>query len=216
MAFGDCQDDEALRAAWIGFCRRLEESGDRVFKDYNPATPLHRADGFRFLTQNLGQVFDLASKRRTRSIPCSMRSTRRICKLGGDAADFIYQQAWIDGESVYKVSGNRGTARFLNFTVQGPRPEKQPGTDWPEPARSVWGYSRSQPVGYQLRDGLGWKLRALYWGTAARAKLAADDAALPQTFPASRLRPLDRVAGAAAHRAHRHGRAEADYQRPSP
>ncbi len=28
-------------------------------------------------------------------------------------------------------TATRGTARFLNFTVQGPRPETQPGTDWP-------------------------------------------------------------------------------------
>jgi hypothetical protein len=54
-----------------------------------------------------------------------------FCKLGSDSADFVYQQAWIDGSSVYRISGNRGTARFLNFTVQGPRPETQPGTDWP-------------------------------------------------------------------------------------
>ena len=40
--------------------RRLQAAGERVFKDYNPATPLQRADGFRFLTQNLGQAFDLA------------------------------------------------------------------------------------------------------------------------------------------------------------
>ena len=28
-------------------------------------------------------------------------------------------------------TGNTGTARFLNFTVQGPRPATQPGTGWP-------------------------------------------------------------------------------------
>ena len=42
-------------------------------------------------------------------------------KLGGDCADFIYQQAWIDGRSTYRLTGNRGTARFFNVTVQGPR-----------------------------------------------------------------------------------------------
>ena len=26
------------------FCQRLQDAGERVFKDYNPATPLHRAD----------------------------------------------------------------------------------------------------------------------------------------------------------------------------
>ena len=32
-------------------------------------------------------------------------------KLGGDNADFVYLQAWIDGESVYKIPGNEGSAR---------------------------------------------------------------------------------------------------------
>ncbi|PRC55857.1 hypothetical protein C6A85_41575, partial [Mycobacterium sp. ITM-2017-0098] len=43
-------------------------------------------------------------------------------KLGGDCADFTYQQAWIDGVSTYRIVGKRGTARFLNIPVQGPRP----------------------------------------------------------------------------------------------
>lgn len=48
MAFGDGRDDEALREAWKLFCERLQAAGDRVFKDYNPPTPLHRADAFAF------------------------------------------------------------------------------------------------------------------------------------------------------------------------
>jgi hypothetical protein len=131
MAFGDCHDDEALRGAWKVFCERLQEAGERVFKDSNPPTPLHRADAFRFLTQNLGQAFALGLETKDTRFPVIHAFCGPFRKLGGDNADFVYQQAWIDGESVYKISGNRGTARFLNFTVQGPRPEKQPGTDWP-------------------------------------------------------------------------------------
>ena len=44
-------------------------------------------------------------------------------KLGGDCADFTYQQVWIDGESTYRITGTRGTARFFNITVQGARPD---------------------------------------------------------------------------------------------
>jgi len=129
MAFGDSPHDEALRKAWATFCERLQAAGDLVFKDHNPPTPLHRADAFRFLTQNLGQAFDLALETKNTKFPELHAFCTPTRKLGGDAADFLYLQAWIDGESVYKISGNRGTARFLNFTVQGPRPEKQPGTD---------------------------------------------------------------------------------------
>ena len=131
MAYNDSPDDAALRAAWAEFCDRLRAAGDQAFKDHNPATPLHRADAFRFLTQNLGQAFDLALETKDTRYPALHYFCAPNRKLGGDNADFVYIQAWIDGESIYKISGNKGTARFINFTVQGPRPEKIPGTEFP-------------------------------------------------------------------------------------
>ncbi len=131
MALGDHPGDEALHTAWQQFCRQLEAAGERVFKDYNPATPDHRADAFRFLTQNLGQAFDLALETKDPRYPALHPFCTPTRKLGSDAADFLYLQAWIDGDSVYRIAGNRGTARFLNFTVQGQRPEFQPGTQIP-------------------------------------------------------------------------------------
>jgi hypothetical protein len=151
MAFGDCPDDEALRAAWRAFCERLKEAGERAFKDYNPAAPRHRADAFRFLTQNLGQAFDLALETKDPKFPVIHAFCTPFCKLGSDNADFVYQQAWIDGESVYKISGNRGTARFLNFTVQGPRPDKQPGTEWPSLQEPFGDIPEANLFGHQLK-----------------------------------------------------------------
>lgn len=131
MAFGAGADDAALRAAWHAFCDQLRDAGDKAFKDDNPATPLQRADAFRFLTQNLGQAFDLALETKDTRYPAIHDFCNPTRKLGGDAADFTYQQAWIDGESVYRIFGHRGTARFFNVAVQGPRPETIPNTDWP-------------------------------------------------------------------------------------
>lgn len=131
MAFGDCPDDQALRDAWRAFCEQLQSAGDRVFKDYNPADPLLRTDAFRFLTQNLGQAFDLALETRNTRFPSLHPFCHPTRKLGGDAADFLYLQSWIDGNSTYRISGHRGSARFINFTVQGQRPATQPGTDIP-------------------------------------------------------------------------------------
>ncbi len=131
MAFGDSSDDAALREAWGEFCDRLKTAGDQVFKDYNPPNPLQRADAFRFLTQNLGQAFDLALETADTRYPMIHPFCTPTRKLGADAADFTYRQAWIDGRSVYRITGNTGTARFLNFTVQGARPETQPGTGNP-------------------------------------------------------------------------------------
>jgi hypothetical protein len=131
MAFGQSVYDEPLRKAWEHFCDRLRQAGEFVFKDYNPGSALQRADGFRFLTQNLGQAFDLALETKDTRYPVIHFFCTPYCKLGGDCADFTYRQAWIDGDSMYRIAGNVGTARFLNFTVQGVRPDKIPGTDYP-------------------------------------------------------------------------------------
>jgi hypothetical protein len=131
MAYGAGAADEALNSAWNRFCDQLREAGSLVFKDANPGAPIHRADAYRFLTQNLGQAFDLALETRDPAYPQIHPFCTPTRKLGGDVADFTYRQAWIDGRHAYRITGKRGTARFFNVTVQGPRPEKMPGTGSP-------------------------------------------------------------------------------------
>lgn len=152
MAIGDNPTDPTLRTAWQTFCRNLEAAGEQVFKDYNPATPEARVDAFRFLTQNLGQAFDLALETRDTRYPLLHAFCNPTRKLGGDCADFVYQQAWIDGNSVYRISGNRGTARFINFTLQGQRPEKQPGTDIPSLHEPFGDIPEVNLFGHQLKS----------------------------------------------------------------
>ncbi|MEO5587345.1 MAG: hypothetical protein ABIQ81_06590, partial [Novosphingobium sp.] len=127
MAFGDGPADEPLRRAWHAFCERLKEAGDLAFKDANPADPLLRADALRFLTQNLGQAFPLALETKDPAFPQIHYFTHPGMKLGGDVADFTYRQAWISGDYAYKITGTRGSARWFNLTVQGPRPGLAPG-----------------------------------------------------------------------------------------
>ncbi|MBU6267834.1 MAG: DUF1214 domain-containing protein [Sphingomonadales bacterium] len=120
--YGDSPEDPALKSAWANFCDRLKAAGDLAFKDANPANPLQRADAFRFLTQNLGQAFPLALETADPAFPMIHWFTHPTMKLGGDVADFTYRQAWISGQYQYRLSGTRGTARFFNVTVQGPKP----------------------------------------------------------------------------------------------
>ncbi|MGE0385160.1 MAG: DUF1214 domain-containing protein [Gammaproteobacteria bacterium] len=123
MACGDGSFDAPLQSAWHRFCDQLKQCGDLVFKDTNPASSLQRADGFRFLTQNLGQAFDLALETKDPRYPALNAFCTPNRKLGSDNADFTYLQAWIDGRSAYRISGRRGSARFFNLTVQGVRPD---------------------------------------------------------------------------------------------
>lgn len=129
MAFGDHPVDHELKQAWEVFCEQLQAAGDLVFKDLNPATPLQRVDGFRYLTQNLSQAFDLALETKNPKYPALHAFCSPTRKLGSDNADCIYLQAWIDGESVYRITGKAGTSRMWNITVQGPRSAAAYGTE---------------------------------------------------------------------------------------
>jgi hypothetical protein len=130
MACGDGPDDAALRNGWHAFCEALRAAGDKAFKDANPSDPLLRADAFRFLTQNLSQAFPLALETKDPAYPQIHYFTHPTMKLGGDVADFTYRQAWISGEHAYRIIGRRGTARWFNLAVQGPKPERIPGTEF--------------------------------------------------------------------------------------
>lgn len=166
MAFGDGADDAALDAAWNDFCDRLKSAGRRAFKDYNATSGIHRADAFRFLTQNLGQAFDLALETRDTRYPIIHAFCNPTRKLGGDCADFTYQQAWIDGSSTYRISGNRGTARFFNITVQGMRPDGQgvlhePFGDTPE--SNLFGHQLAVAEDGSFEVHIGGKVREPNW-----------------------------------------------------
>jgi hypothetical protein len=154
MSFGDCAADADLRSAWDRFCDTLKEAGANAFKDSIPAHPLQRADAFRFLTQNLGQAFDLALETKNTQYPVIHAFCSPFCKLGGDNADYIYQQAWVDGNSVYRISGNRGTARFLNFAVQGVRPTSREGHPEWRPLHEPFGDTpRANLFGHDMEVG---------------------------------------------------------------
>ncbi len=171
MAYGDGPADEALRDSWHRFCDQLKSAGDDVFKDANPGTRILRADAFRFLAQNLGQAFDLALETKDPAFPQLHPFCTPTRKLGGDVADFTYRQAWIDGDHAYRISGNRGTARWLNVTVQGPRPDRIPGTDWPSlhepfgdiPETNIFGHQITTEADGSFELYVGGEVRAENW-----------------------------------------------------
>ena len=125
MAFGDGPKDQALAEAWQQFCETLGQAGQQIFKPTNPGDPLQRVDALRFLTQNLGQAFDLALESKNTAYPLIHPFVTPTRKLGADAADLAYHQAWIDGRHQYRLYGNVGSARFFNIAVQGARPVEQ-------------------------------------------------------------------------------------------
>ena len=103
-----------------------------------PTSGAQRVDGFRFLTQNLGQAFDLALETRDTRYPVLHIFCSPTRKLGGDCADFTYQQAWIDGESTlprHPVSAGppgSSTSPCKDARPDGPGVLHEPFGDVPE------------------------------------------------------------------------------------
>jgi hypothetical protein len=93
LAYGDCPDDEALLQQWSEFCDRLKLAGQLVFKDANPPRAVHRADGFRYLAQNLGQAFGLALETRDTKYPQLFAFSHPNLHLASDSADCTYIHA---------------------------------------------------------------------------------------------------------------------------
>jgi hypothetical protein len=151
MTHGEGPADAELHAAWQQFCRQLMAAGELVFKDENPAAPSARADAFRFLTQNLGQAFDLALETKNTAYPLVHAFCTPTRKLGGDAADLSYRQVWIDGAHAYRLTGKRGSARFFNVTVQGPRPERHPVSGFPSLHEPFGDLPQANLFGHQLQ-----------------------------------------------------------------
>jgi len=151
MAYGDGASDKLLGEAWHRFCDNLKSAGDQVFKDSNPTGDLMRMDGFRFLTQNLGQAFPLALETADPAYPMIHYFTHPLMKLGGDVSDFTYRQVWISGEHTYRITGMRGTARWFNVTVQGPKPDKIPGTDFAPLHEPFGDIPEANILGHQIK-----------------------------------------------------------------
>ena len=151
MAYGDGPADKLLGEAWHRFCDNLKSAGDQVFKDSNPTGDVMRIDGYRFLTQNLGQAFPLALETADPAFPMIHYFTHPLMKLGGDVSDFTYRQAWISGDHTYRITGRRGTARWFNLTVQGPKPAKIPGTDFAPLHEPFGDIPESNILGHQIR-----------------------------------------------------------------
>jgi hypothetical protein len=149
--FGQAPGDAQLMDAWTEFCKRLEQTGRNLFKASIPPDPRVRADAFRFILQNLGQSFALGFETKNTRYPVIQTFCTPFCKLGGDNADCVYQQAWVDGHSVYKISGNRGSARYFTIIAQGPRPEVKPGAKWRPLAEPFGDVPEASIFGHQLK-----------------------------------------------------------------
>ena len=115
--FGDNPSDEQLKASWDAFCDELKSAGDLVFRDTTPSRDIDRAKGLRLLARNISLALQFNLENNDPDFPELLHYFDPLRKQGGDNTDALYVGAPINGEHTYRISGNRGNARYFAVTV---------------------------------------------------------------------------------------------------
>lgn len=114
---GDNPNDAALKASWDDFCEQLKSAGDLVFRDTTPNQDIDRAKGFRLLARNVSLALQFHLENNDPDFPELLHYFDPIRKQGGDNTDALYVGAPINGQHTYRISGQRGNARYFAVTV---------------------------------------------------------------------------------------------------
>jgi hypothetical protein len=109
--------DELLWSAWVGFCDQLKEAGKLVFSHDAPANEENRAAGFEYLARYLPKALDQMFNCRDPLYPQLFWLQTPTSKSFGDNPDCTYFAGWVDGEHAYRLVGNRGSVKWVNFNV---------------------------------------------------------------------------------------------------
>lgn len=106
--------------AWEEFCESLKRAG-RVVLTANPtASPLDRAEGFRYLAGLANAAIRFSIDHADPVVPRFFRSPDSRTQWGGENADNQYLLAGVRGDGAYRMSGTRGTAfEFLIEVKEG-------------------------------------------------------------------------------------------------
>jgi hypothetical protein len=102
-------------AAWREFCARLADAGEVILAEDAPATPLDRAEGFRYLTRLLRIGLEMNLEAADPDFPYFYKASHETAKIGADNPDNIYWNATVRGDRDYRIAGNRGTMAYFSI-----------------------------------------------------------------------------------------------------
>ena len=115
---GVTPDDDRLRAAWDAFCDGLKEAGNLVFDERAPANELDRAAGLQYLTRYVTKAVLNKFEYDDPQYPQLWTLQHPTHKSFGDNPDCTYLVCPIDGGETYRISGQRGSVKWVSFRVQ--------------------------------------------------------------------------------------------------
>ena len=98
---------------WAEFCRALERAGEVVLRDKAPATPLDRAEGYRYLTRLVREMLYSTVENADPDHPRLHELDRT--KIGADNPDNVYLSANIRGDRTYRITGTRSTIAYFSI-----------------------------------------------------------------------------------------------------
>ncbi|MGI9285989.1 MAG: hypothetical protein ACR2P1_11420 [Pseudomonadales bacterium] len=111
--FAQSANDTATTKAWREFTRKLETAGVEILNTYPQPEALDRAEGLRYLLQQLGSSIQQKLIDQPAQISLLRVGATTINKWGMDGADAKYQGAAISGTGSYRFYGQLGSARLF-------------------------------------------------------------------------------------------------------
>ena len=111
-------DELLCGETWEKFCDQLRSAGRQILRPEAPATPLDRAEGFRYLSRLLRVALEMHVESADPDFPAFIMPSHETVKIGADNPDNLYLSARLDGRNEYRVSGRRGTVSALNFATK--------------------------------------------------------------------------------------------------
>lgn len=102
---------------WRDLLAALEQLTSLVMGDDVPSRPQDRAEGWRYLLRFLGSGIHVVVPAGDPDYPEFCRMIENGMSWGLDNPDCNYSWARVRGDATYRIGGNRGTARHLEFQV---------------------------------------------------------------------------------------------------
>lgn len=116
---GEAEDRILNGEIWRDFCDRLKAAGELVDRDGVPTDVFNRALGYRFLTRLLRAGLERSVDYADPQYPGFYRLADDTKKILNDNPDNFYENCTIDPRFDYRISGTRGTVKWISIGVKG-------------------------------------------------------------------------------------------------